>query len=80
MLNATANKLDDPIEKLSPEPGEHVLTTAEDTMTGATSKDVNRGIGAPAQGMSSRQMHTANQQQHRKREHEGVQQFGSYGV
>ncbi|KAG5641943.1 hypothetical protein DXG03_003932 [Asterophora parasitica] len=32
-------------------------TSAEDTMTGATSKDVDRGVGHPIYGMSSKEMH-----------------------
>ena len=79
MVGAAIDQYNDPIQNLAPDAGERTYTTAEDTLTGATSQDVNRGLGAPIQGMSSRQMHTANQQQHRKREHEGAQQYGPQG-
>ncbi|KAF7797668.1 hypothetical protein EIP86_008868 [Pleurotus ostreatoroseus] len=51
-------------------------TTAADTLTGATSKDVHGGIGKPASGMSSAEMHHDGQHR-RKRQGLGKDQYGN---
>ncbi|KAI0073658.1 hypothetical protein K474DRAFT_1649276 [Panus rudis PR-1116 ss-1] len=51
-------------------------TTAGDTLTGATSKDVHAGIGKPASGMTSAEMHHDGHQ-HRKRNLQGTAQYGN---
>lgn len=48
---------------------------ASSTVTGVTSKEVHRGLGVPAQGMSSKEAHHDGQPG-RKRQGEGVEQFG----
>ncbi|KAF2715439.1 hypothetical protein K504DRAFT_497312 [Pleomassaria siparia CBS 279.74] len=53
----------------STEPTTHA--DAEDTMTGSTSADVNKGLGKPIEGMSSAEMHHDGQS-HRKREKDGL--------
>jgi hypothetical protein len=55
-----------------------VGTSAESTLTGATSGDVHHGIGMPASGMSSQEIHHDGQIG-RKRQREGVDQFGPPG-
>ncbi|VDC07420.1 unnamed protein product [Peniophora sp. CBMAI 1063] len=50
-------------------------TSASDTLTGATSGDVYRGHGQPAQGETSAELHH-NGKAHRKREGGGVEQHG----
>ena len=52
--------------------------TAGDTLTGATSKDVHRGIGVPAGGLTSKEVHHDGAAQ-RKRGMQGVEQFGNAG-
>ena len=49
--------------------------TAGDTLGGATSVDVHRGLGVPATGMSSAERHHDGQA-HRKRDRAGVDQYG----
>lgn len=51
-------------------------TTASDTMTGATSRDVYESAGKPGSGMSSAQMHHDGQP-HRKRHGGGQDQYGN---
>ncbi|TFK89889.1 hypothetical protein K466DRAFT_485813 [Polyporus arcularius HHB13444] len=51
-------------------------TSAGDTLQGATSQDVYTGIGKPAGGMSSAEMHHDGQA-HRKRHHLGKDQYGA---
>ena len=51
-------------------------TTAEDTMTGATSQDVHGGIGKPGSGMTSREVRHDGKQK-RKRGLQGLE--GRYG-
>ncbi|KAI6129763.1 hypothetical protein EDD16DRAFT_1543917, partial [Pisolithus croceorrhizus] len=48
---------------------------ASSTVTGVTSKEVYHGLGVPAQGMSSKEAHHDGQPG-RKRQGEGVEQFG----
>ncbi|KAI5980736.1 hypothetical protein EDD15DRAFT_773781 [Pisolithus albus] len=48
---------------------------ASSTLTGATSQDVYHGLGVPVQGMSSEEAHHDGQPG-RKRQREGVEQFG----
>ncbi|KAK6530608.1 hypothetical protein TWF281_007448 [Arthrobotrys megalospora] len=48
---------------------------ASDTLSGATSKDVNRGVGRPVQGMSSRERHGV-----RKKEQQGLAWTGTVPV
>ncbi len=50
--------------------------SAGDTLTGATSADVHRGLGHPGSGMSSAEMHHDGQS-HRKRHMQGADQYGS---
>ncbi|PIL27657.1 hypothetical protein GSI_10809 [Ganoderma sinense ZZ0214-1] len=49
---------------------------ADDTLGGATSADVNKGLGRPPVGMSSAEMHHDGKS-HRKRQMGGVEQYGS---
>ncbi len=49
---------------------------AGDTHGGATSADVNKGLGRPPVGMSSAEMHHDGKP-HRKRQMRGTEQFGS---
>jgi hypothetical protein len=49
-----SNDLDKQFEE---EDDEAMRTSAEDTVTGASSVDVNTGFGAPIQGESSEEMH-----------------------
>jgi len=81
IVNDTLDKLTEPTSNLSLDSSsrQEIHTSAWDTLGGATSKELNRGLGAPIQGMSSRERHTANQQPHRKREHEGSAQYGPQG-
>ncbi|KAI9065625.1 hypothetical protein FKP32DRAFT_1567596 [Trametes sanguinea] len=51
-------------------------TSAADTLTGATSRDVHDGLGHPGSGMSSAEMHHDGSA-HRKRQMRGTEQFGS---
>ncbi|KAI0702014.1 hypothetical protein C8T65DRAFT_696932 [Cerioporus squamosus] len=51
-------------------------TSVGDTLQGATSQDVHGGIGKPASGMSSAELHHDGQT-HRKRQHLGADQYGS---
>ncbi|KAL1721291.1 hypothetical protein EV715DRAFT_271253 [Schizophyllum commune] len=53
-------------------------THASDTLTGATSQDVHRGIGQPLGGQTSHEEHT-NGMHGRKRDAQGVSQFGPPG-
>ena len=53
-------------------------THAADTLTGATSQDVHRGIGQPLGGQTSHEEHT-NGMHGRKRDAQGVSQFGPPG-
>ncbi|RVD84935.1 uncharacterized protein DFL_003271 [Arthrobotrys flagrans] len=48
---------------------------ASDTLSGTTSKDVNRGVGKPVQGMSSRERHSVT-----KKEQQGVAWTGTVPV
>jgi len=76
----TTDQIHTPTQNIAADEKEinQISTSAEDTLGGATSKDVNRGLGAPAQGESSAQLHH-NGQPHRKREHEGTAQYGPQG-
>ncbi|KIM78479.1 hypothetical protein PILCRDRAFT_824376 [Piloderma croceum F 1598] len=56
-----------------------VGTSAESTLTGATSGDVHQGIGMPASGMSSQERHHDGQVG-RKKQREGLDQFGQEKV
>ena len=49
---------------------------AGDTLGGATSADVNKGLGRPPVGMSSAETHHDGKP-HRKRQMRGTEQFGS---
>jgi len=52
---------------------------AGDTLIGTDSASVERGtLGRPAQGMSSKELHHDGKS-HRKRLHEGSQQYGPQG-
>ncbi|TCD68673.1 Cholesterol 7-alpha-monooxygenase [Steccherinum ochraceum] len=51
-------------------------TSAADTMTGATSKDVHGGIGKPGSGMTSAERHHEGSS-HRKRNLQGLGQYGN---
>ncbi|KDQ60365.1 hypothetical protein JAAARDRAFT_46089 [Jaapia argillacea MUCL 33604] len=51
-------------------------TTAGDTMTGATSQDVHKGLGHPGSGMTSKEVHHDGMG-HRKRQGLGTDQHGS---
>lgn len=55
-----------------------ISTSAGDTLGGATSKDLYRGMGKPVQGQSSLESHH-NGRPGRKRESEGTTQFGPHG-
>ena len=50
--------------------------SAGDTLTGATSQDVYRGLGRPAEGMTSAELHHDGRQ-HRKRSLQGTDQYGT---
>lgn len=52
-----------------------MTTSAEDTLGGATSQDVNRGLGVPIQGQTSAELHH-NGHQHRKTQRQGRVQYG----
>ena len=52
------------------------LTSAADTLTGATSRDAYAGLGAPGGGMSSAEQHHDGRQ-HRKRGMQGQDQYGT---
>ncbi|KAF8512556.1 hypothetical protein BU17DRAFT_69212 [Hysterangium stoloniferum] len=52
-----------------------IPTTAGDTLDGATPKDVSRKLGPPLQDETSAGLHHDGQRR-RKREHEGVVQYG----
>ncbi|KAI5894423.1 uncharacterized protein SCHCODRAFT_02624624 [Schizophyllum commune H4-8] len=53
-------------------------THASDTLNGSTSQDVHRGIGQPLGGQTSHEEHT-NGMHGRKRDAQGVSQFGPPG-
>lgn len=55
------------------------LTDAADTLGGANSADVYSGLGKPGSGMSSKELHHDGQPG-RKREGQGVAQWGPPGV
>lgn len=54
-------------------------TSVGDTLGGATSADVNKGIGRPPVGMSSAERHHDGKP-HRKRQMGGVDQYGSHEI
>ncbi|KAF7511017.1 hypothetical protein GJ744_005563 [Endocarpon pusillum] len=57
---------------------EPTYTSASDTLGGATSKDVNKGLGRPMQGETSTEIRHDGQH-HRKREGAGLEGVGSSG-
>ncbi|KAI0777263.1 hypothetical protein BD413DRAFT_638962 [Trametes elegans] len=54
-------------------------TAVGDTLGGATSKDVNDGLGHPGQGQTSAELHHDGSA-HRKRQLRGTEQFGSGAI
>lgn len=69
-----------PVNELAADENEmsQISTAADDTMGGATSKDLYHGMGKPVQGQSSLELHH-NGRPGRKREGEGTTQFGPHG-
>lgn len=72
-------------QPLAPAPGSRTVvdadpwaapTSAADTLSGATSRDVHAGLGVPAAGMSSAERHHDGRQ-HRKRGLQGQEQYGT---
>jgi F-box/leucine-rich repeat protein 7 len=55
---------------------ESTQTTASSTLGGATSADVNKGMGKPAVGQSSAEMRHEGHS-HRKKEHAGIEGSGA---
>ncbi|RPD65684.1 hypothetical protein L226DRAFT_520012 [Lentinus tigrinus ALCF2SS1-7] len=79
------HRIDNDVQPLPPAPDSRTVidkdpyatpTSAGDTLQGATSKDVYGGLGMPAGGMSSAEMHHDGQA-HRKKQHLGADQYGS---
>ncbi len=79
------HRVDNNTQPLAPAPDSRTVidkdpyatpTSAGDTLQGATSQDVYAGIGKPAGGMSSAEMHHDGQA-HRKRHHLGKDQYGA---
>jgi hypothetical protein len=56
---------------------EAVMTTAESTLRGATSKDVHKGLGKPGSGQTKNEIKHEGQH-HRKHEGAGLEGVGSY--
>ncbi|WEW58928.1 hypothetical protein PRK78_004396 [Emydomyces testavorans] len=64
-------------ENMEPAPGEEsVRTTASSTLTGATSADVNKGLGRPFEGESSVELRHHGEK-HRKHEGSGLEGVGA---
>ena len=79
------HRIDNNVQPLPPAPDSRTVvdkdpyatpTSAGDTLQGATSQDVYSGLGKPAGGMSSAEMHHDGQA-HRKKQHLGADQYGS---
>lgn len=80
MINQPTTDKIRPVEELAADDDDisQATTSAADTISGATSKSVYHGIGKPAQGQSSAELHHDGRTD-RKREGKGTAQFGPQG-